>query len=301
MRRLLTITLLLSVAGAAPAAAKPAIVGLGDQSPHMFSDPAYRALGLKHARLVLSWDWYRDPYLRDRTDAWMAAARAAHVRPLIAFNRNYRKGGDRHLPSLRAYRKGFKAFRVRYPEVRDFSAWNEANHASQPTFRKPRAAARYYNALRVLCRKCKIVAADVLDSSNMVPWIARFKRFAHSPRLWGLHSYKDANDGGSRRTRALLKAVSGTIWMTETGGILRLKPARGSRSKGRRHTQAQQARAVKRVLALGRVSRRIARIYFYEWRKQPGNRWDSALLNADGTLRPAYRALKRGLRRGARR
>jgi hypothetical protein len=300
MRRILPLTLLLFLIAAAPAAAKP-IVGLGDQSPQMFSDPAYRALGLKHSRLVLSWDWYRDQYLRDQADAWMAGARAARVRPLIAFNRNYRKGGERKLPSLRAYRKSFKAFRVRFPEVRDFQAWNEANHSSQPTFRKPRAAARYYNALRAMCRKCNVVAADVLDTSNMVPWVKKFKRHARKPRLWGLHSYKDANDGGSRRTRALLKAVRGRIWMTETGGILRLKPAPGSRGKGRRHTQAQQARAVKRVLALGRVSRRIARIYFYEWRKQRGNRWDSALLNANGTKRPAYRALKRGLKRGARR
>ena len=300
MRRILTLTLLVFLAAAAPAAAKP-IVGLGDQSPHMFSEPAFHALKLKHSRYVLSWDWYRDPYLTGQLDAWMAAARAARVRPLIAFNRNWGKGGERRLPSLRLYRKSFREFRARYPQVRDFSAWNEANHALQPTYRKPKAAARYYNALRSMCRRCKIVAADVLDSSNMVGWLKKFKRRAHKPRLWGVHSYKDANDGGSARTRALLKAVRGKVWMTETGGIRRLKPAPGSRSKGRRHSKRQQARAVKRVLKLGRVSRRIDRIYFYEWRRQPGNRWDSALLDADGRKRPAYRALKRGLRRAARR
>ena len=37
------------------------------------------------------------------------------------------------------------------------------------------------------------VAADVLDSSNMLPWVAKFKRYARNPRIWGLHNYQDSN------------------------------------------------------------------------------------------------------------
>ena len=91
--------------------------------------------------------------------------------------------------------------------------------------------------------------------------------------------------------------MRGQVWLTETGGILRLKPQPGSRGNGRKSTQAKQAAAVKRVYKIAAASRRITRIYFYEWQAQPRNRWDSAFLNADGTLRPAYHALKRGLRR----
>ncbi len=58
---------------------------------------------------------------------------------------------------------------------------------------------------------------------------------------------------------------------------------------------------MRRVLGLHKVSRRIARIYFYEFKRQRGNRWDSALLNANGTKRPAYHAFKRGLKGVARR
>jgi hypothetical protein len=111
-----------------------------------------------------------------------------------------------------------------------------------------------------------------------------------------VHNYKDANDG-TTRTLELLRAVRGKVWLTETGGILRLKPHVGSEGDGRRHTKSEQARAVRRIYNLAQRQRRISRIYFYEWRANPRNRWDSAFMNADGTPRPAYHALKRGLRR----
>jgi Glycosyl hydrolase catalytic core len=231
------------------------------------------------------------------TDAWMAAARAAGVEPLIAFNRNWRRGGDRHLPSVRAYLRSFRTFRVRYPGVAQFSAWNEANHPGQPTGRDPRAAARYYNALRSACPHCTLVAADVLDSSNLLRWLTTFKRYAANPRLWGLHNYSDANRGTSVRTRLMLRAVRGQVWLTETGGVVRIIPAPGSRGRRRRWTLAAQAAAVTRVFTLADLSSRIARIYFYQWKAERRSRWDSALLNADGTPRPALTALRRGLQR----
>ena len=295
MIRLLSLSLLLTVALAAPAAAKAPIVGVGDQHATMFADPAFKKLGVKHSRYVLSWDWYRIPWMVAEFDSWMNAARADGVRPLIAFNRNwFAPNGHRKLPSLSLYRKSFRLVRERYPWATDFSAWNEANHTSQPTFKKPRMAARYYNAMRRDCRSCTVVAADVLDGKDMLPWINKFKKYAPSARIWGVHNYKDANDA-TGSTKQLLRAVKGQVWLTETGGILRLKPADGSRG-GRKHTKAHQAKAVKRVYKIAKSSRRITRVYFYEWAKKKGNRWDSAFVEADGTVRPSYRALKRGIR-----
>ena len=295
MIRLLSLSLLLVLALAAPAsAAKNPLIGVGDQDANMFSSPAFQKLGVKHSRLALAWDWYREPWMVAQTDAWMAAAQANGVRPLVAFNRNWRANGHRKLPSLSLYRKSFRLVRERYPWVTDYSAWNEANHTTQPTAKKPAMAARYYNAMRKDCRSCTIVAADILDSSDMVAWIKKFKKHAKSPRIWGLHNYKDANDA-TGTTRTLLKAVKGQVWLTETGGILRLKPSDGSRG-GRKHTKAQQAKAVKRVYTIAKSSRRITRVYFYEWARKKGNRWDSAFVESNGALRPSYRALKRGLR-----
>jgi hypothetical protein len=295
MIRLLSLTLLLTVALAAPAAAaKKPLVGVGDQSASMFTDSNFQKLGVRHSRLVLAWDWYKDDHLVWATDTWMAAAQAAGVQPLVAFNVNWAtKNGHRKPPSIREYRKSLRTVRERYPWVRDFSAWNEANHTAQPTAKNPRLAARYYNAMRQDCRGCTIVAADVLDTRDMIAWVKKFKRYAKQPRIWGIHNYKDANDA-TNTTKQLLKAVKGQVWLTETGGILRLKPSDGSRG-GRKHTKAEQARAVARVYKIAKSNRRIARVYFYEWAKKKGNRWDSAFVEGK-RVRPSYRALKRGLR-----
>jgi hypothetical protein len=295
MIRLLSLSLLLTVALAAPAAAKAPIVGVGDQHATMFADKNFQKLGVKHSRFVLAWDWYKHPDLRAYTDQWMAAAQTAGIRPMVAFGVNWgTKNGHRKPPSIAAYRKSFRLFRERYPSVKDYTAWNEANHTAQPTAKSPRLAARYYNAMRRDCRSCTIVAADVLDTKDMVSWVKKFKKHARGARIWGIHNYKDANDA-TNTTRQLLKAVKGKVWLTETGGILRLKPADGSRG-GRKHTKAEQAKAVKRVYKIAKSNRRITRVYFYEWAKKTDNRWDSAFVERNGKLRPSYHALKRGLR-----
>jgi hypothetical protein len=297
MIRRLCLTLLAFFALATPATATPPTVGIGDQHPEMFSDPAFQALGVNHSRYVLEWDWYRSKRKVAATDWWMSAARDAGIDPLVAFSRDWRPSGQFKLPSLKLYRKSFQIFRARYPQVHDFSAWNEANHTAQPTANKPKAAAGFYKAMRKACPSCHVIAADVLDSPDSLAWIKRFKRYAPTARLWGLHNYKDANDH-TNTTRKFLKAVRGKVWLTETGGILRLKPHPGSHGNGRTETKSHQAGAVSRVFALARAHRsRIQRIYFYEWRHETKNRWDSAFLDANGHKRPAYHALERNLRR----
>jgi hypothetical protein len=284
------------LAAAAPAQAR-VLYGIGDQGREMFSDKHFTKLGLKTTRYVLAWDWYKDDYQRMLVDQWVPAAQAAGVRPLIAFSRNWRPGGERLLPSRAAYRKSFRKFRQRFPRITEFSAWNEANHSTQPTAKKPRAAANYYKIMLQECRTCTIVAADVLDSSDMPWWIGQFKRFAPKARLWGLHNYKDANNGTTLNTRALLKIVKGNVWLTETGGIKRLKPHPGSRGNGRTNTLKGQALAVKRVFNLARMNKRIKRVYFYQWRQDGNARWDSAFLDMHGKPRPALATLRAQLRK----
>lgn len=302
MRRILLLPLLLAlllplVAAPSRAEAKKPMVGIGDQNFLMFQDKRFQKLDLELTRLALPWDWYRNPSYVTFLDHWVAASREAHVRPLIAFTRNWRKNGDRYRVPVTLLRKSFKTVRERYPDITDFSAWNEANHTTQPTWKTPRLAARYYKTLKAACPECRIVAADVLDTSNAASWIAQFKRFAPKARLWGIHSYKDPNDGTTWHLRQLLRLVKGEVWLTETGGIKRLKPAPGSRGNGRFNTLSGQAKAVKRVYALAKLyPRRIKRIYFYQWQQDPKARWDSAFLDRRGRVRPALRALRAGAR-----
>ena len=63
----------------------------------------------------------------------------------------------------------------------------------------------------------------MLDQSGVGRYLRRMKRHLKGrPRLWGLHNYQDANDYTTDGTREVLKAVKGKIWLTETGGIVKL-------------------------------------------------------------------------------
>jgi hypothetical protein len=283
LARLLTVLSFCALLAPAAATARP-LVGIGDQHATSYQDPAMRELGLKTARLALAWDWHADPSTVARTDAWVAAVDAAGMRPLIAFGRNWRRSGRRQIPSLPRYLRSFRLLRERYPHVREFSPWNEPNAHEQPFFRKPDRAARYFNAMRTACRRCTVLAGDVKDGSRMVAWLKIYKRHVRGARVWALHNYKDAtrSRGG---TRDFLRTVHGPVWLTETGGL-----------RGRGGLKGQ-AKAVRRVFAIARASRRIKRIYFYQWRHDGSQRWDSAFVSANGKRRPAYYALRTELRR----
>jgi len=293
MRRAVPLLLALICLLAVPASASARFtVGLGDQNPATYDLKRVDALHLKTARYVVNWDWYRDPARVAITDQWMANVRAAGLRPLISFNRNWVPSGLRKLPTIPQYRQSFALLRYRYPDVRDFGAWNEANHKTQPLAHNPRMAARYYNAMRSACRRCNIVAADVLDDPEMPTWIRTFKRYAHHPRLWGLHNYRDANRA-TGATAGFMRLVKGTVWLTETGGIRRTDHrAHGSRVSKYRASLVKQAAAVRRVFDIARSFHRIRRVYFYQWRRDGTSPWDSAFTNLDGSPRPALRALR---------
>jgi hypothetical protein len=283
MRLLLVLSVAVSLLIPATASARP-VVGIGDNHPTVFHDPSMLKLKkLKTARVVIPWDWYKDETQTALADWWMSEVRAAKLRPLITLNRNWNRAGRRKVPSLKAYKKGFRLLRARYPEVRDFSPWNEPNAPEQPFYRKPAKAAQYYNAMRSACRRCTILAGDVNDSKNIVPWVRAYKKRVRHVKAWGLHNYKDSTVKRGT-TRLFLRLVRGPVWLTETGGLTNRGGLKG------------QARAVKRVFALARANKRIKRIYFYQWKRVRGSHWDSAFLDGRGKRRPAYYALKKGLR-----
>jgi hypothetical protein len=285
MRRILPIAaLILALAAPAAASARPS-VGIGDQHASSYGEPSMRSLKkLKLARYVVRWDWYKDPYSVWATDQWVAAVKKAHLRPMITFSRNWDRAGKRKIPSVSAYKKSFKKLRKRYPRVRDFSPWNEPNAPEQPFTHKPARAAKLYNAMRSVCRKCTIAAGDVYDNKNMVSWVRKYKRTAKHVKVWAMHNYKDATRKRGT-TRQFLNATSGAVWLTETGGLRNRGGLKG------------QAKAVKRVFSLAVHSRRIKRVYFYQWRLVATRSWDSAFLSANGKKRPAYYMLKRQLKK----
>jgi hypothetical protein len=302
LRRILPIGLLAAVALGAPATAQAKyIVAIGDQNPFVFSQPRFQALNIKKVRYLVPWDFYKDAGQAAEVANYMNAAHGAGKDVLVSFTARrgcfndgkYSKSSACRAPSASAYKSAFLRFDKLYPWVKTYSAWNEVNHVSQPTAKSPKLAARYYNVLRnyTKSRKFKLVAADVLDSSNVASYLRSFLRSAKgSPRLWGVHNYADVNRKRSRGTRAVLRTVPGEVWMTETGGILQFAPD-FPRSESRASSRAAYTFSLASTYSKRRSGYRskITRLYYYQYTgADPSARFDAGLVNPDGTPRKAY-------------
>jgi hypothetical protein len=282
-------------------------VGMAEQSADMFSSLAWQELRLKRVRYLVPWDWARTGQ-RAEVVAFMAAARAHRQDVLVTFTahrgcfvgRRYSRISACRAPSARAYRKAFRGFDNQFPWVRTYSAWNEVNHISQPTFTKPRLAVRYYRVLRLesRARRYRVMALDVLDTSNMRRYVKSFLRLAPGrPRLWGLHNYQDVNHLTSMDTRTLLETVPGQVWLTETNGVVQVgnSPHFGY-SPSRAAARARwMFRLAARYDSRRRALRsRITRLFVYQWFGAPRDAsFDAGLVDPGGTPRPAYYVVRR--------
>src|SRR3954464_15985792 len=236
MRRLLFPLALLLAMLAIPATGHAYTLGVSDQQASTFTNPLFAPLKIKTARYITPYDVMDSPSDLAAAQAWIAAARAAHQRVLVAFERSHRSGRERRLPSVAEYKRRITKFHKAFPTVKEISVWNEVNRcqartgrvAGQPTCRKEQRLASYFKAVRQVFnrRGTKIVALDVLDQQNIakaVSTIRRFKRFAGSrATILGFHNYSDTNRFSTTRTRRVMSAWRGKVWLTETGGLVKL-------------------------------------------------------------------------------
>ena len=293
--------LLAAPAGAAVIPAHPRVeVGIADQKPDMFSDPRFAELGITRARLAIGWDALTSRWQRAELDAWLQAARAAGVEPLVSFMHS-RTAPRRSPPSPERLKYEFRRLRQLYPWVTTFATWNEANHCGEPLCRRPKLAAAYYRALRRECPSCTILAPEVLDMPNMARWVKDFARaLGFVPRLWGMHNYVEANRFRMRNLRELQRITRGArIWLTEVGGLVR----RDNGSTTEIPEGVRHAGAVTRYIFDHIVPRnpRVERVYIYHWRAgAPSVSWDSGLITRGGRERTALFVLARVLRFGLR-
>jgi hypothetical protein len=268
-------------------------VGVGDNSPAMFVDGNFRSLNTTIARKIIPWDFYESPEELASLNSWITNASTLGIEPLIAFEHSH--VSLKELPSITDFAKSVKYLRTNFPGVTSISPWNEANHVSQPTINNPKRAAQYFKVVLKQCPRCRIVAADVLDQTNMIPWLTKFKRYAGGrARIWGLHSYADTNKNrhwGTSATKKLLRTVKGKIWLTEVGGIVAFK-------YNFIYDEARAATAVQKTLDLGTKSNRIERVYLYSWfgvdqsTTIPPFKWDSGIVGPTGAARPSFEILR---------
>ncbi len=283
-------------AGAQRASSASPLVGIGDEQPAMFANPAFKALHTRIARYVTPYDVATNHSRNDlpRLKAWLAAAKKQGIQPLIAFYHSDRTA--RKMPSVKAYTSAVKGFHKAFPQVTLLQPWNEANRGNvresgNGSYSSPSAtqSAQYYLALKSVCPKCTIVGLDVLDSTNVpatIRYINVFKRYLGSKRLpsiWGLHNYSDTNRFHSTGTRAVLADTTGQLWLTETGGIVKL-------SGDFPFSLTRQTKATKYMFSLTGISRRITRLYVFQWTGgvTARERFDAGLTDVHGKPRPAY-------------
>lgn len=305
MRRTPLIIAALSAALAVPAGASAATVGVSDQQAGTFTNPLYAPLKMKEARYIAPYDVMGNAQERADLDAWIKAARGAHQKILISFEHSYAGAKAKKMPSISAYTKELKKFKKAYPSVKEISPWNEVNrkifpvgdgtYQGQPTYKSPKRVAQYYMAARKVFKGSKytIVGVDLLDQQSVkstVRYLKSFLRYAHPrPKVIGLHNYSDTNRFSSSRTRQILAAFSGKVWLTETGGIVKL----GSSFP---YSLSRASKALGCMFTLAKSNKRIQRLYVYQFNPaaDPQNaRFDAGLINPDQSKRPGYTVVQK--------
>ena len=291
------LTALFMVALAVPASSSAVIVGIGDQKSEVFQDPNFKALNVKRTRLFTPYDSiFTEP---QALDIWITDALRNGLEPVISFEKPRSMtcpGSGCRPPSVASYTRAFKAFRAKYPNIRNINPWNEGNSGTQPTGKNPRANAQYYNVVRRNCSGCRIIAADVLDISNMRKWLTTFKRYADgsSYKTWGLHNYGDTNRFRTTGTRTLLKETRGPVWILETGGIVTFRTADGRTALPT--SEARAARSLRFLLSrlVNIDRRRIQRVYLYNWKPlvSGSDRFDAGIVGPNNAPRASYSVLR---------
>lgn len=298
---LLLVALAVLTAPAAEAKVRVA-VGIGDQSPAIFTTKSFKALKIRKVRYFIRWDAARYPHALQAADAFVNAARAARARVLMHITTNDYRYRKAKLPSVKAYRIAVGKLIRRYKPlgVKEWGAWNEVNHVSEPTWKNPKRAAQYFVAMRRMCRGCTVVALDLLDQRGVASYVSRFYRALRpaerrAARLVGIHNYADVNRRRLTGTKQILRAVRrynrrAQFWFTETGGLVKLG----------RSWPCNKKRAANRLAYMFKVlrayRRSVKRIYAYNFFGPPEGcraRFDAGLVNANGTLRPGYRVFAR--------
>lgn len=307
-RRLAMLALVAALLLPAVAEARiPIRVGIGDQDPSMFSQPAFQRAKFQRVRYFVAWNAIDDPAAVARADTFIRTARANGFSVLLHISTDDYTIKKAKLPSVAQYRSKVGALVRRYRAlgVREFGTWNEANHASQPTYRSPTRAASFfremYRLVKPSCSSCAVVALDVLDQTGVERYEKAFfaalsPTYRKRATLVGIHNYGDVNRKRTTFTRNIIHMAhrynkSTRFWFTETGGLVNFGknfPCSTARAASRLNTMFSLARTYRTA--------GVQRVYIYSW-SGPGcsARFDAGLVGPDGTPRAGYDTVRRQL------
>ncbi len=329
------------VAAVAPGAASAKVsIGISDNHVAMFGDPAFKALGAKRARVVVSWNAVSaaekgDNEVSDKIIPYLTGAAADGVEVMVALEHSRgapidcasSRKAQCKLPSVAAYKAEVTKFVAAFPTVRYITAWNEANHNTQPTLKNPKRAGQYAKAADQVCRAagtCKVITMDILDAANnpKLPvkrlnysrtkrYIKKLRKaYGKTPAICGIHNYADVNRFRTKGTKQLTKAMKcKQYWLTETGGFYKFASFWKDKASRKNAKKAKAGKCTKssncQVAALNylfkktvKASKRIKRAYIYNFYSGEDGRFDAGLTKGRGdtsTGRPraAYKVVKK--------
>jgi hypothetical protein len=271
------------------------MTGIGDENAKMFQSSFWTRLHTKIVRYIAPYDAVAHRDSLNKARAFIQGAEAAHQKVLVAFYHS--EHSPTTLPSVSQYGRDVKKFVKLFPYVKQYQSWDEANRGNVPgAFSSPSAgaAARYYQALIRVCNRCTVIGLDLLDAAKIGPTLTYISEFKHEighlktvmPRIWGLHNYSDINRLESWRTRELIRALGGQVWLTETGGIVKFGGAFPNRN-GSGLTRA--AKVLKYMFNVAASQSQVKRLYIYNWTGGTGSaRFDAGLTNAHQQPRAGY-------------
>jgi hypothetical protein len=284
-------------------AAASYLAGIADEGTEMFSDPLWKQLHTRITRYIVPYDAAVRGYSLTKARQWITAAEAQHQQVLVAFYHS--EYTPTKMPSVATYQKDVQKFIKDFPHVKQYQSWDEANRGNiKGVLASPSAsaAAQYYQALIRVCKGCTVLGLDILDAENISPtlqYIAEFKKEIGKlrtvmPKIWGLHNYSDINRLESWRTRDLIGALGGQVWLTETGGIVKFGGGFPNKNgSGLRRA----AKVLSYMFNVAAAHAKIKRLYIYDWTGGTAStRFDAGLTDSRYVPRPGYVVVCKKLR-----
>lgn len=127
----------------------------------------------------------------------------------------------------------------------------------------------------------------MVDNASMKSWWSDYRDALDAPpQVWGIHNYGDVTYDRASYLEWLLAKVAQPVWVTETGGIVRL------RGQAFQDEQAARASVEKAFRLADAHPGRVARLYLYQWQAAGSESFDAGLVDAFGVTRPALEAVR---------
>lgn len=290
-------------------AKSPIKVGVADQSPAMFSQAPFKALKTKRTRYFVPANVMQNTTERAKARAFVVAARANGISVLLHISTSDLRPKRGPLVSTATYKRNVGRIVVYFRAlgVRDFGAWNEANHKTQETWNHVGNAVSYFKsmwtAVHGRCPTCGIVGLDVLDQAGVAGYMASFYNRLSSTwrkrlKVVGIHNYSDVNRNRSTGTATIIRTArkynrSTKFWFTETGALAGF-------GRAFPYNLARQASRIRNMFTFATRyrSQGVDRVYSYNYFGSHDTScgsscsFDAGLVNANGSLRPVYNVFK---------